>query len=111
MSGIDEKALEAACRMGCIQGGFDPNEVMANDGPRWRYYVPLATAMIRAFVAAADASSSTARVAALEEALRDAESTFVAIVATEQNPAIQMMAKASLRRARAALAPTAGETE
>ena len=32
--------LEAAARAMCIQGGFDPDEIMPNDGPRWRYYLP-----------------------------------------------------------------------
>lgn len=36
-----------ACSM-CIAGGFDPDEMMPNDGPRWRYYVPGAQAAIAA---------------------------------------------------------------
>jgi hypothetical protein len=28
----------------CADGGFDPEEPMPDDGPRWRYYVPGATA-------------------------------------------------------------------
>ena len=32
--------LERAARALCVSGGFDPDEIMANDGPRWRYYAP-----------------------------------------------------------------------
>lgn len=35
---------ETVARAACAQGGFDPDEMMPNDGPRWRYYVPGAQA-------------------------------------------------------------------
>lgn len=35
--------VESLARRICFQvGGFDPDEIMANDGPRWRYYIPTA---------------------------------------------------------------------
>lgn len=37
MQVTDEK-VEIAARAMCIQGGFDPDERMPNDGPRWKYY-------------------------------------------------------------------------
>jgi len=40
---IDEEEL---ARELCQLGGFDPNEIMANDGPRWKYYAPQARAAI-----------------------------------------------------------------
>ena len=42
-------ALEAAARAMCVAGGFDPDEMMSNDGPRWRYYVPSARAALAAY--------------------------------------------------------------
>ena len=46
MASVEE--VEAAARAMCIQGGFNPNAIMANDGPRWKYYVPGATAALAA---------------------------------------------------------------
>ena len=43
---VTDAEVEAAARAMCVQGGFDPNEIMANDGPRWRYYVPNARAAL-----------------------------------------------------------------
>ena len=37
--------IEAVARVLCKAGGFDPDEMMPNDGPRWRYYVPSVTAI------------------------------------------------------------------
>jgi len=31
---------EQVARAMCVAGGFDPDEIMPNDGPRWRYYLP-----------------------------------------------------------------------
>lgn len=45
MSAVDD-LIEEAARALCVQGGFDPDEIMANDGPRWRYYAPGARAVI-----------------------------------------------------------------
>ena len=42
-------ALEAAARAMCVAGGFDPDEMMSNDGPRWRYYVDGLTPTIAAY--------------------------------------------------------------
>ncbi len=39
-----DERIEAMARAMCADGGFDPEEPMPNDGPRWRYYVPGATA-------------------------------------------------------------------
>ncbi len=39
---------EAVARAMCADGGFDPDERMANDGPRWQYYIPGASAAIKA---------------------------------------------------------------
>lgn len=40
--------IERVARALCQQGGFDPDEQMPNDGPRWCYYVPGARAAIEA---------------------------------------------------------------
>ena len=40
---IDEEEL---ARELCHLGGLDPDEIMANDGPRWKYYIPQARAAI-----------------------------------------------------------------
>lgn len=40
--------IERVARAMCQQGGFDPDEQMPNDGPRWRYYVPGARTAIEA---------------------------------------------------------------
>jgi len=40
--------VEKVARAMCVEGGYDPNELMPNDGPRWRYYMPNASAAIRA---------------------------------------------------------------
>ncbi|NML11285.1 hypothetical protein HHL08_14210 [Sphingobium sp. AR-3-1] len=40
-------SVERVARAMCADAGFDPNEIMANDGPRWRYYEPLAIAALK----------------------------------------------------------------
>lgn len=40
--------VEQAARAMCLQADFNPDEVMSNDGPLWRYYVPQARAAIAA---------------------------------------------------------------
>lgn len=49
---IDLTALEAAARAQCASGGFNPDDMMPNDGPRWKYYVPGVEAAITAYLAA-----------------------------------------------------------
>lgn len=44
---IPPEMIEAVARAMCEDGGFDPDERMANGGPRWGYYVPGAAAAIR----------------------------------------------------------------
>lgn len=44
----DQAMVEQAARAMCREGGFDPNEIMPNDGQRWRYYVPAVQAALRA---------------------------------------------------------------
>ena len=44
----DPAMVERVARALCREGGFDPDEMMPNDGPRWRYYVPAAQAALRA---------------------------------------------------------------
>ena len=39
--------VERVARALCALGGFDPDEIMANDGPRWRYYADSADAAMR----------------------------------------------------------------
>lgn len=41
---------EAVARALCEQGQFDPDEIMPNDGPRWRYYLEAADAAIAVVV-------------------------------------------------------------
>ena len=36
----EAELVEAMARVLCIASGFDPDDMMANDGPRWRYYTP-----------------------------------------------------------------------
>ena len=43
---------EAVARAQCAAGGFDPDEIMSNDGPRWRYYLPTTDAALSAIEAA-----------------------------------------------------------
>jgi len=40
--------IEKVARAMCADAGFDPEQVMPNDGPRWRYYQPQARAAIAA---------------------------------------------------------------
>ena len=40
--------IEKVSRALCSEGGFDPDEIMANDGPRWKYYEGAARAAIGA---------------------------------------------------------------
>lgn len=42
----DETTREVVARAICRSGGFDPDEKMPNDGPRWRYYLEWADAAI-----------------------------------------------------------------
>ena len=44
--------VELMARGTCTSGGLDPDFVMANDGPRWRYYVPLVEESLSALEAA-----------------------------------------------------------
>lgn len=46
--GTVEATVEAVARAMCVNGGFNPAELMANDSPRWRYYVPGARAALAA---------------------------------------------------------------
>lgn len=46
-----EKAVEAAAIAHCASQGFDPTDLMPNDGPRLRYYVPGAQVTITAYLA------------------------------------------------------------
>jgi hypothetical protein len=48
---IEAGLAESVARAMCADGGFDPNEIMANDGPRWKYYESGATAAITALSA------------------------------------------------------------
>lgn len=48
MAGPPGDLVEEVSRAQCIDGGYDPNEIMANDGPRWRYYDGIARAAITA---------------------------------------------------------------
>ena len=59
-------ALEAAARAMCVAGGFDPDEMMSNDGPRWRYYVPSARAALAAYFREMAVSEAVVDVGLLE---------------------------------------------
>lgn len=48
---ITYEMVERAARAICVEGGFDPNERMPNDGPRWKYYAPNARAALTAALA------------------------------------------------------------
>lgn len=50
--------VESVARALCISGGFDPDEMMANDGPRWRYYETGASAAIAALRATPNTEDS-----------------------------------------------------
>lgn len=43
---------EAVARAQCAAGGLDPDEIMPNGGPRWRYYLPTTDAALSAIEAA-----------------------------------------------------------
>lgn len=51
------ETVGAVARAMCVQGGYDPDERMANDGPRWKYYVPQTTAALAAVRAMMEKSS------------------------------------------------------
>ena len=38
--------VEKCARAQCIAGGFNPDDIMPNDGPRWLYYVEGVSAVI-----------------------------------------------------------------
>ncbi|WP_066703879.1 hypothetical protein [Sphingobium amiense] len=42
------KMVEKISRQMCLEAGYDPDTIMSNDGPRWRYYEPNAQAALRA---------------------------------------------------------------
>lgn len=44
---------EIVARALCVRGGFDPDQMMPNDGPRWRYYLDGADAAIAVVLEAA----------------------------------------------------------
>lgn len=48
MASVTAALVEAMARANCRSGGFDPDEMMANGGPRWRYYEPGCTAAYNA---------------------------------------------------------------
>ena len=52
--------VKTVARAMCVQGGFDPDQIMANEGPRWRYYVPGACAAIAALSPPSDAMAAAA---------------------------------------------------
>jgi hypothetical protein len=57
---LDGRGLEAAAIAACIEGKFDPLEVMSNDGPRWKYYLPGVRAAITAYLSALPAIGEVA---------------------------------------------------
>lgn len=65
-------AVELAARAMCAEGGFDPDEIMPNDGLRWKYYVPGAQAALAAGYPPLVAENKVLR-SALDEALADDE--------------------------------------
>ena len=42
--------VEKMARAVCADAGYNPGEIMPNDGPRWRYYVPAARAALSAMM-------------------------------------------------------------
>ncbi len=40
--------VEKVAREMCTKAGWDPDDIMPNDGPRWKYWVPNARAAIAA---------------------------------------------------------------
>jgi len=51
MTDPDSDVIEKVARAICLDGGFNPDERMPNDGPRWKYYETLAQAAIAALKA------------------------------------------------------------
>ena len=49
---MTQDEIQAVARAMCLAGGFDPDEIMPNDGPRWGYYTDGAQAAIAALDAA-----------------------------------------------------------
>ncbi len=68
---MTQDEIQAVARAMCLEGGFNPDEIMPNDGPRWCYYVGGAQAAISALaaIAALDAARGD-RVAQVVEWLR-----------------------------------------
>lgn len=46
MTDRTEALREEIARAWCASGGFDPDEMMPNDGPRWKYYLEGADAIL-----------------------------------------------------------------
>lgn len=42
------KMVEKISRQMCLEAGYNPDTIMSNHGPRWRYYEPNALAALRA---------------------------------------------------------------
>lgn len=82
MTSPREQAIEAAAKVMCEAGGFNPDEIMANDGPRWRHYVPGATAAIDAY------ESARARLDGAKMMPREATALPLEVVLSEENDAL-----------------------
>lgn len=62
---MTQDEIQAVARAMCLAGGFDPDEIMPNDGPRWGYYTDAA----KAAIAAIDAARGKAELAAWTDIL------------------------------------------
>jgi hypothetical protein len=64
---------EEVARALCASGGYDPDEIMSNDGPRWLYYADLARAAIAVIEPRAEAEGAAKERAALQQKIQDLE--------------------------------------
>ena len=58
---VTDEMVEAAARAQCAHAGFDPDEIMSNDGPRWQYYAPGSRAALEAALAVEGTEAELAR--------------------------------------------------
>lgn len=72
--------IERCCRVMCADAGFNPDEVMPNDGPRWVYYKPLFISAIKAVREPTDgmiAAASDTEEVSLRASYPDSDASFI----------------------------------
>lgn len=73
---VTDEMVEAASRAMCVEGGFDPDERMPNDGPRWNYYCDGARAALTAALSSAEEKAVEVNIKPLEWENADGDGTM-----------------------------------